>query len=163
MAQNNQKTIQIQFKLLDIQQVQFATLTNEWPEGELQISNQLQFNSDTDRRVVRCLANIEFKKNDITQLILSVQSIFEFAKESWSAMYQLNTDEWVLPVGLVHHLADITIGSARGMLAIRTEEAGFPRVLLPLVHPSQIIQSNLRLRRSNPQPSQPVTQNGGEA
>lgn len=125
----------------------------------MQISSQINFASDVDKRVVRCLLNLEFKKNDITQLILSVQTVFEFARESWSAMYQLKTDEWVLPAGLVQHLADITIGSARGILSVRSEEAGFKRVLLPLMNPAQMMRNNLSLRRSPHE----VPQTSGEA
>lgn len=146
MAQ--EKQIQIQFKLVDVQEVQFATLTNEWPEGELQVGNQLQYNAETDKRMVRCLASFEYKQNDITQLILSVQTVFEFAPESWSAMYQLQSDSWVLPAGLLQHMADITIGSARGILAVRAEEKGFPRVVLPLISPAQVIQNNISFPRT---------------
>jgi len=160
MAQ--EKQIQIQFKLVDVQQIQFAVLTNEWPKGEMQITNQLQFNSDTDHRVVRCVANFEFKKNDITQLILVVQSVYEFSVDTWSALYNLQNDEWVLPAGLVQHLADITLGAARGILSVRTEEnKATPRVLLPLINPGQIIQGNLRLRRNAaPAPEEPRPNNG---
>ena len=85
MAQQ-QKQIQIQFRLMDVKQLQFVNLANEWPEGEMQINNQLQFNCDTEKRVVRCNANFEYKKNDITQLILSVQTVFEFTRDSWSSL-----------------------------------------------------------------------------
>ena len=108
-----QKQIQINFRLTDVREVQFVKLANEWPEGEIQIGNQLQFSSETDKRIVRCTAHFEYKKNDITQLILTVQTTFEFAREGWSAMYQLQGDQWVLPAGLVQHLADVTIGASR--------------------------------------------------
>ncbi|MBQ2457901.1 MAG: hypothetical protein II275_07085, partial [Bacteroidaceae bacterium] len=67
--------------------------------------------------------------------------------EGWSAMYQLQGDQWVLPAGLVQHLADVTIGASRGILAVRTEEAGLPKQILPLLSPAQIIQNNLALPR----------------
>lgn len=155
-----QKQIQIQFRLTDLQQLQFVTLTNEWPTGELQISNQLQFNSDTENRVVRCTAHFEYKKNDITQLILTVQSTFEFAREGWSAMYQLQGDEWILPAGLIQHIADLTINSARGILAIRSEEAGLPRLVLPIMSPQQVIKNNIRFPRK---PAPQVPTNGAQA
>lgn len=161
MEQN--KEIQIQFRLVDVQQLQFANLAKAWPEGEMQITNQLQFNSDTNKRVVRCLATFEYKKNDITQLILSVQTIFEFAREGWSAMYQLNEDQWVLPVGLVQHLADITISAARGVLAIRSEEEGLPRLVLPLMNPGQILQNNLAFKRIPQTTNMPMGNAGGNA
>lgn len=142
-----EKQIQIQFKLLDVQQLQFLTLTNQWPEGELQIGNQLNFNCDTEKRLIRCTVRFEFKQNDITQLMLDVQTAFEFARESWSAMYNLQQDSWILPAGLMQHLADITIGSARGILAIRSDEAGFPRLMLPLINTAQFIQQNVRFPR----------------
>ena len=85
-----QKQIQIQFRLVDVQELQFVNLSKQWPEGELQVNNQLQFNCDTEKRIVRCVTNFEYKKNDITQLILGVQTVFEFAREGWSAMYDLN-------------------------------------------------------------------------
>lgn len=156
---SNQKQIQIQFKLNDVRQVQFATLCNEWPEGELQVGNQINFNCDTQNRIVRCLVNIEYKKNDITQLILGVETVFEFSRESWSSMYDLDGDQWVLPVGLVHHIADITIGAARGILAVRTEDAGFPRAMLPLVNPQQFMRSNLCFKR-NAGPQMPTATKG---
>lgn len=153
MESQKQKQIQVQFRLLDVRQLQFATLTNEWPDGELQITNQIQFSSETDKRIVRCTAHFEYKKNDITQLILSVQAVFEFAREGWSAMYNLQGDEWVLPAGLVQHLADITIGATRGILAVRTEEAGFPRVVLPMMAAGQFIRNNLSLKRQVQKPA----------
>lgn len=150
-----QKQIQIQFRLIDVKQLQFVNLANEWPEGEMQINNQLQFNSETDKRIVRCNANFEYKKNDITQLILGVQTVFEFTRDSWSALYQLNGDQWVLPAGLVQHMADITIGSARGIMAVRSEEAGIPKQILPLINPGQMLRNNIAFKRV-PQQQQPA-------
>ncbi len=147
-----QKQIQIQFKLNDVRQVQFVTLCNEWPKGEMQVGNQINFSSDTQQRLVRCLLNIEYKQNDITQMMLGVEAIFEFSRESWSSMYDLNGDQWILPVGLVHHLTDITIGAARGILAVRTDDAGFPRAMLPLVNPQQFMRDTLRFPRTVPTP-----------
>ena len=57
-----QKQIQIQFRLVDVQELQFVNLSKQWPEGELQVNNQLQFNCDTEKRVVRCVTNFETKR-----------------------------------------------------------------------------------------------------
>ncbi len=154
---DDKKKIQVQFRLVDIKQLQFVTLTNEWPQGELQITNQLQFSSETDKRFVRCTAQFEYKRNDVTQLIISVQSVFEFAREGWSAMYNLQGDEWIIPSGLVQHMADITIGATRGMLALRSEENGFPRIVLPMMLVSQFIRENLRLKRNPQNPPIPLS------
>lgn len=145
MAQQQQ--FQVQFRLMDIRQLQFVNLSNEWSEDEMQINNQLQFNCETDKRVVRCNANFEYQKNDITQLILGVQTVFEFTRDSWSSLYQLDGDQWVLPAGLVQHLADITISAARGILAVRSEEAGIPKQILPLVNSGQILKNNIAFKR----------------
>ena len=158
-----QKQIQIQFRLVDVQELQFVNLSNKWPEGEIQVNNQLQFNCDTEKRLVRCVTNFEYKKNDITQLILGVQSVFEFAREGWSAMYDLNGDQWILPVGLVQHIADMTIGAARGILAIRSEEAGIPKQILPLINPGQILQSNISFKRTPQAKGMPIGNSGGNA
>lgn len=159
--EQNPKQIQVRFRLTDIQQLQFVPLTTEWPEGEMQIGNQLQFSSQTDKRVIHCTATFEFKKNDITQVMLTVRTSFEFEREGWSAMYQLQGDRWVVPAGLVQHLADVTIGAARGILAIRSEEAGLPKLMLPLLNPSQMIRDNLALPRqvaAEETPTGPVTE-----
>ncbi len=144
----NKKEIQIQFRLVDVNPLQFVNLADKWPEGEQQITNQLQFNSDTDHRLVRCTAHFEYKKNDITQLIIAVQCTYEFSRESWSAMYRLQGDEWVLPVGLVQHMADITIGATRGILAVKSEENGLPRIVLPMISVAQFVRNNLSLKRT---------------
>lgn len=154
MAQQ-QKQIQIQFRLMDVRQLQFVNLANEWPDGEMQINNQIQFNCETEKRTVRCNANFEYKKNDITQLIFGVQAVFEFTRDSWSSLYQLDGDQWILPAGLVQHMADITLGSARGILAVRSEEAGIPRQILPLVNPGQMLRNNIAFKRV-PSPQTPT-------
>lgn len=158
-----QKQIQIQFRLLDIQQLQFVNLANKWPEGDMQINNQLQFNCETDKRIVRCTTQFDYKKNDITQLIFGVQSTFEFAREGWSAMYQLEGDQWILPAGLVQHIADLTINAARGILAIRSEEAGLPKLLLPLVDPRQALRNNISFKRVPAQPEIDINGANGNA
>ena len=158
-----QKQIQIQFRLVDVQELQFVNLSKQWPEGELQVNNQLQFNCETEKRLGRCVTNFEYKKNDITQLILGVQTVFEFAREGWSAMYDLNGDQWILPVGLVQHIADMTIGAARGILAIRTEEAGLPKQILPLINPGQILQNNISFKRTTQAKVMPINDTGGNA
>lgn len=127
------------------------------------MNNQLQFNCETEKRLVRCVTNFEYKKNDITQLILGVQTVFEFAREGWSAMYDLNGDQWILPAGLVQHIADMTIGAARGILAIRTEEAGLPKQILPLINPGQILQNNISFKRTAQAKGMPVNTPGGNA
>ena len=109
------------------------------------------------------MTNFEYKKNDITQLILGVQTVFEFAREGWSAMYDLNGDQWVLPAGLVQHIADMTIGAARGILAIRSEEAGLPKQILPLINPGQIRQNNISFKRTPQAKTIPVGNSGGNA
>ena len=149
--EQKQKQIQVRFRLTDVSQLQFVKLTNEWPEGEMQIGNQINFNSDTDKRLVRCLLNVEFKKNDITQMIVSVESVYEFSRESWSALYNLDEDGWILPSGLVHHIADVTIGAARGILSARCDDAGFPRALLPLMNPADFIRNDLHIKRQTTQ------------
>ena len=74
MAQQ-QKQIQIQFRLMDVRQLQFVNLANEWPEGEMQINNQIQFNCETDKRIVRCNANFEYKKNEKLRLKMVDQGV----------------------------------------------------------------------------------------
>ena len=110
---DKQKQVQIHFKLVDVHQVQFATLCNEWPKGEMQVGTQINFNADTEKRMVRCLANVEFKLNDITQLLLSVETVFEFERESWSSLYDLSSDSWIIPAGLLHHTGN-PVGTYRG-------------------------------------------------
>ncbi len=146
MAEQQQQ-IKVQFRLTDIEEKQFVTLVNEWPQGEMQVSNQIQFNVDTESRIVRCSVSFEYKLNDITQMILSVENTFEFSPDSWSSMYQLQGDHWLLPAGLLQHLADITLGSARGIMAARTKDMGFPTIIIPLISTQQVIKNNLSVPR----------------
>lgn len=158
-----EKQIQIQFRLMDIEQLQFVNLANQWPEGELQINNQLQFNCETDKRTVHCKTHFEYKKNDITQLLFSVQTTFEFAREGWSAMYQLQGDQWILPAGLVQHMADLTINAARGILAMRSQEEGLPKLILPLINPGQILKNNISFKRQPAATEMPIGEPNGNA
>ena len=78
-------------------------------------------------------------------------------------MYDLKGDQWILPVGLVQHIADMTIGAARGILAIRTEEAGLPKQILPLINPGQILKSNISFKRTTQAKTVPVGDSAGNA
>lgn len=157
------KQIQLQFRLKDVRLLQFVNLSNGWPEGDMQIGNQIQFNADTAQRMVMCNMNVEYKKNDLTQLIFGAQCVIEFSRESWSALYQLQGDQWIVPAELACHLADATLGAARGMLAIKSEEAGLPCLILPLMDPRQIVRENLRFPRQKSASEMPLPPSAGNA
>ena len=53
-------------------------------------------------------------------------------------------------------MADITIGSARGILAVRSEEAGIPKQILPLVNPGQMLRNNIAFKRVPQQQNGPT-------
>ena len=74
----NKKEVQLQFRLKDVRLLQFVNLSNGWPEGDMQVGNQIQFNADTAQRVVLCNLNVEYKKNDLTQLLFGTQVVIEF-------------------------------------------------------------------------------------
>ena len=44
-------------------------------------------------------------------------------------------------------MADITISAARGIMAVRSEEAGIPKQILPLVNPGQMLRNNIAFKR----------------
>ena len=113
--------------------------------------------------MVMCNMNVEYKKNDLTQLIFGAQCVIEFSRESWSALYQLQGDQWIVPAELACHLADATLGAARGMLAIKSEEAGLPRLILPLMDPRQIVRENLRFPRQKSASEMPLPPSAGNA
>ncbi len=141
------KTIQLKYRLIDIDEMQFHSFVNEWSKEEMQVGSKLDFNPDVMKRTVRCVVESEYKLNDITQLIIQVQNTFEFTADSWSALYQLQGDQWLLPAGLLQQMADATINSARGILAVRTKDLGFPAVLLPPVDVRKVVNKNLIVPR----------------
>ena len=159
----NKKEIQLQFRLQDVRLLQFVNLSNGWPEGELQIGNQIQFHADIAKRVVLCNLNVEYKKNDLTQLLFGTQVVIEFSRESWSSLYQLQGDHWIVPAPLACHLADVTMGAARGMLSVKSEEAGLPRLILPLMDPRQVVRDNLRFPRQKSTGEIPLPPSAGNA
>ena len=159
----NKKEIQLQFRLQDVRLLQFVNLSNGWPEGEWQLGNQIQFHADTAKRVVLCNLNVEYKKNDLTQLLFGTQVVIEFSRESWSSLYQLQGDHWIVPAPLACHLADVTMGAARGMLSVKSEEAGLPRLILPLMDPRQVVRDNLRFPRQKSTGEIPLPPSAGNA
>ncbi len=149
--------------MVDLKEVQFEKLAKEWPTGEIQVGNQIHFQCDTEKRAIRCTVNFEYKKDNVTLLLLCVQSVFEFAREGWSAMYHLEGDQWIIPAPLMQMLADVTISAARGILAVRSEEAGLPRLILPLINPAQVMRENVRFPRKTQGTPFPTPQSAGNA
>ena len=113
--------------------------------------------------MVLCNLNVEYKKNDLTQLLFGTQVVIEFSRESWSSLYQLQGDHWIVPAPLACHLADVTMGAARGMLSVKSEEAGLPRLILPLMDPRQVVRDNLRFPRQKSTGEIPLPPSAGNA
>ncbi len=141
------KQLQIQYKLADMKELQFALFADEWPPEQVQLANQLQYTADTAERIVRCTARIEYKLGKETQLLLMWQSTFEFSRDSWSSLYNLEGDEWIVPVALLRHFADLTIGAMRGALVVHAGEKGFPAPLLPNMAIARVVKNNIRFPR----------------
>jgi hypothetical protein len=51
-------------------------------------------------------------------------------------------------------MADVTIGATRGILAMRSEENGLPRIILPMMAAAQFVKTNHSLKRT---PQAPTT------
>ena len=72
-------------------------------------------------------------------------------------------DQWVVPAELACHLADLTLGAARGMLSVKSEEAGLPRLILPLLNPHQVVRGNLLFPRQRSASEVPLPPSAGNA
>lgn len=119
----------IRFKMFRISTGQFAILSSEAPQGELEISTSMDLRHANDGSAVMVQALFTFSEKDKKVMILETACEFSIHPED----LQNITEEGnvVIPKGTIDYFIAQTVGTARGVLHCKTEGTPFNGIIIP--------------------------------
>lgn len=134
----------IRFRMVRISTEQFAILTKDAPstDAKINLETQLGFKEALSDRQIACDIIFKFGVNESPFLLLNVMCAFEVSKDDWAGMIQRD-GSIILPKGFLGHIAMHTVGTARGILHIKTEGTPFNRYILPAINVEQMIEDDI--------------------
>jgi len=108
---------------------QFAILSSEAPQGELEISASMDLRHANDGSAVMVQALFTFSEKDKKVMILETTCEFSIHPED----LQNITEEGkvVIPKGTIDYFIAQTVGTARGILHCKTEGTPFNGIIIP--------------------------------
>lgn len=141
--QDNTKTIGFALNKLNLDQ--FAIIENAYSEeNDVGLVTGLQFAADSANKLIKCTVRISFEQEERPFLILVASNEFAVDKEAWSAYLDELGKVIVLPKKFMAHLAMLTVGTARGMLHVKTENTKFNRYFLPPINVAEMVSEDVR-------------------
>ena len=110
------ETKEVSFALVKITTEQFATIESNYREdGDFKLQVNFRFGADKASRIVAVFSNFIFECNEKPFLVVEVGCHFVIKPESWEKQLNKAQNTLVVPVGLVQHLAVLTVGTTRGV------------------------------------------------
>ncbi len=132
----------IGFTLKGIITEQFATFP-EYLNGnqEAQVGHSFRFSLNPLNQQVGVSASFDFKQQQTVIMKIIVSCHFGIEDAVWNEFIEGNSVR--LPVDFATNLFAVTTGTARGILASKTEHTPFSQFILPLLNVNNIITSDV--------------------
>jgi hypothetical protein len=135
-----EQSLPIQFKPLRILTQQFATVEENYEsEQKVQIRTTLEVAVDKEKRVIIITPLFAFESSKGLFLKVQVASYFEASPESWQKIPTDSEGKKIIPLGFLHHLAAIAIGTTRGVLHTKTEGTHLNGFILPTLNVTKLL------------------------
>jgi len=130
-----QKEKSIAFSLRQIETNQFATFGDGKCDPD-QLTEQITFSFGTilEEQILVCIFTYTLKFNEQPFLTIEVACSFNIEAIHWTELLDLKKQQVVLPKYFAQHIANITIGTARGVLHTKTERTLFNQYPVALVN-----------------------------
>lgn len=139
----DKETKEVSFALARITTEQFAILeSNYCKSGEIKLQVNFRFGADKNKRIVAVFANFTFECSQKPFLVVEAGCHFSIKPESWDKMLNEAQNTLVVPMGLVQHLAMLTVGTSRGILHAKTENTVFNKFFLPTINVADLLVSD---------------------
>lgn len=119
----------IRFKMFRISTGQFAILSTEAPQGEVDITTSMELKHSNDGSSVMVHATFTFSENEKQVMILETTCEFSIHPEDLQTLTK--EGQIVIPKGTIDYFIAQTIGTARGILHCKTEGTPFNGIIIP--------------------------------
>jgi len=136
------------FALSKLNVEQFAIIEDAFSDGEaVGLETTLQFAFNSEAKQIKCTVGIRFEQAGKPFLIFVSSNEYRITPETWeSYCSQDGGDAGVFPKEFMAHLAALAVGTARGMLHVKTENSLFNRFFLPTINVAEMITEDLHCK-----------------
>lgn len=120
------ETNAIGFRLSQINTRQFAILGDAPAVGAtIQENIEFSFGALKEEKIIGCLFHYTLSDGEKPFLTIEVSCDFKINDESWLQLTEKGENDLILSKGFAQHLANITVGTTRGILHSKTENTPF--------------------------------------
>src|SRR5690554_1493225 len=128
------KQLPIPFKLVQIEEKQFATFENVLEkESPIQQEVGFGFGVDIENHIIGVTMDYTITKENAPMVKQTVSCYFKVESSEFEKQLK-KEDAIVLPCGFGKHLAMITVGTTRGVLFANTKNTPFNQFILELIN-----------------------------
>ncbi|MDP8306374.1 MAG: hypothetical protein RAO75_07740 [Candidatus Chlorobium antarcticum] len=111
----------------------------------VKINAGLNFGIDSSKKLLKVLFRNEFLQDEIPFITIEAGCIFAMDEESWKSFINDDKKLFALPKPFAGHLAQMTAGTARGILHAKTENTPMNRFMIPATNVEDMIRENVIL------------------
>lgn len=133
----------ISFQLIDIEVDEFAILETSIPNEDLHFASRLQFTVDNKEEKIICSTIIEFISDKSIIMKLKTDVVFQIKPDHWKNFK--SGDKIKISKVFLNHLGMISVGTARGILFVKTENTAFRNFTLPLINITKMIDDDISI------------------
>lgn len=142
--------LQIPFHLVRISTEQFAIIEDSYiSTSEHKLSVQCRFSYDKENKMIACFAKFVFENGGSAFMLIETGCFFDIHPTFWTKSIQQGEDSIKIPRPLATHFLMLNVGTARGILHVKTEGTIFNSMLLPTVNVAEIITGDIDIQPTN--------------
>lgn len=139
-----QKEKAITFSLRQIETLQFAT----FGDGKCDVNKlgqqiEFSFGTSNENHIIGCIFHYTLTIEDKPFMKIKVACHFNIEEKYWKQLFDSKDKKLVLPKKLAQHLANITVGTSRGVLHSKTEGTLFNQYPVTLINLEEIFEENV--------------------
>lgn len=127
----------VRFNMARIAVSQFAILSDDMPQGEINLSTEISFQYSQESRMIACEVGYKFTSEEAPFMVLKMQCEFKIHEEDWDKF--VSGEDVLIPKDVLELLAVHTIGTSRGVLFCKTEGTPFNRLMIPPINVARMM------------------------
>ncbi len=140
------KPISIHFKLHKIQTLQFATIGETpdlSPNPPSQQTIEVLFETYENTNLIGCMIDYTILDKERPFIKIKVSCEFEINSDDFEILSDKDKNHITLPKNFAKHLAEITLGTTRGILHEKTANTPFNRYLVGLLDLNTVFKGDI--------------------
>ncbi|NQU46970.1 MAG: hypothetical protein HQ516_07990 [Chlorobium sp.] len=114
-------------------------------QNPVKINAGLNFGIDSRKKLLKVLFRNVFLQDEIPFITIEAGCIFAIDEESWKNFINEEKKLFTLPKPFAGHLAQMTAGTARGILHAKTENTPLNRFMIPATNVEEMIREQVVL------------------